>query len=361
MNLTQVESGGASGTNDFYVDLSSAFWSPVTRRLWLCRNGPADTTSKVWALKENPTGVGASAWVVDTQPGPSGTLRAEWTNFGDAEGVTMAALNSSVVYVMAEGAEVIRAYDLSVYGTSTLLRTYNTTSFLPVSGGSGSEAICFVPDAYLRAAGFVTPAGQPYTSQRGMGGLMFVGHQNGGRVYAFDLSPTSTAFTFVGAYLTNNSDTSDLCFDRSTGLLYILHGNDVNTIEVATLASSVQGSERRLSTVVTYNRPTGSANNANIEGLAIVSQDDCVGGVRSAFLTVDGGGATSLLWFRNFPCRCRPDVDGDHVLTILDIFAFLNSWFAAAAPPEPQPDFDFNGVVDTNDIFTFLNAWFAGC
>ncbi len=54
---------------------------------------------------------------------------------------------------------------------------------------------------------------------------------------------------------------------------------------------------------------------------------------------------------------CAPDFDGVNGLTIQDIFAFLNAWFAG------DPRADFNGVngLSVQDIFDFLNAWFAGC
>ncbi|HMN41388.1 MAG TPA: PQQ-dependent sugar dehydrogenase [Phycisphaerales bacterium] len=54
---------------------------------------------------------------------------------------------------------------------------------------------------------------------------------------------------------------------------------------------------------------------------------------------------------------CAPDFDGVDGLSVQDIFAFLNAWFAG------EPRADFNGVdgLSVQDIFDFLNAWFAGC
>jgi hypothetical protein len=190
-----------------------------------------------------------------------------------------------------------------------------------------------------------------------MGGLMFVGHQNGGRVYVFDLSSTSSAFTFVGAYLTDGADTSEVTFDRSTSRLFLLHGNDVNTLEVCSLASVVQGAERKLVQLAIYDRPTGSATTTNLEGFAVASNDDCVGGKRWAFETVDGGGAVSLVWFRNFPCVCVAEYDGAPGLSVADVFAFLNAWFAGA----PNADFNRSGGLEIQDIFDYLTAWFRGC
>ena len=49
-NLTSIE---GPGENDFYFDLSGAVWNPVTRRLWVVRNGPGGSNSKFWAIREN--------------------------------------------------------------------------------------------------------------------------------------------------------------------------------------------------------------------------------------------------------------------------------------------------------------------
>lgn len=57
------------------------------------------------------------------------------------------------------------------------------------------------------------------------------------------------------------------------------------------------------------------------------------------------------------PTTCCPvNFDGVDGVTINDVFAFLNAWFANDAAA------DFNGGgVAVQDIFDFLNAWFTGC
>jgi hypothetical protein len=50
------------------------------------------------------------------------------------------------------------------------------------------------------------------------------------------------------------------------------------------------------------------------------------------------------------------DFDGVGGLTVQDIFAYLNAWFAG----DPRADFNGGGLA-VQDIFDFLNAWFAGC
>lgn len=58
-----------------------------------------------------------------------------------------------------------------------------------------------------------------------------------------------------------------------------------------------------------------------------------------------------------FPAVCAADYNGDGVLNVSDIFAFLTAWFAS------NPLANFNGVsnIDVGDIFAFLTSWFAGC
>lgn len=49
------------------------------------------------------------------------------------------------------------------------------------------------------------------------------------------------------------------------------------------------------------------------------------------------------------------DVNGDLMINVSDIFAFLAAWFAGDA------DFDRSGSTQVPDIFAYLTAWFAGC
>jgi hypothetical protein len=300
VNLTSIE---GPGTNDFYSDMSGAFWNPVTRRLWVCRNGPGGTNSKFWAIRED----GSGGFEIDYKNGN----RGEWTNFGDLEDITQADLSENVVYLIIEGEDRVKEYDVSTYGTAVLRNNWATNINLPAYDGSrGAEGIAFVPDSYLSAAGFVDQSGTPYVSHNGMGGLMFIAHQNGGRLYAFDLNRSNGTFTFVGAYLTGYGESCALTFDRSQGLLYIFHGADHNTTEVVRMSSSVVGSERKISQVVMYASPGGG----NLEGIALVPDDDCVSSHRKFFMTIDGGGATSLLLFNQFPCCVvGNDSDGDGV------------------------------------------------
>ena len=57
------------------------------------------------------------------------------------------------------------------------------------------------------------------------------------------------------------------------------------------------------------------------------------------------------------------DFNGDNVVNVTDIFAFLAAFFAQNGQTGPGHSADFNGdgVVNVFDVFFFLHAWFAGC
>ncbi len=290
-NLTPVES---PEPNDFYEDLSGVTWNPITRRLWLVRNGPGGASSKLWALREDDTG-----WIVDERNGQ----RAEWTGFGDLEDVALADYREDSVYLVIEGEERIKEYDVSTYGVAMLRNDWNTSPFLPLSGSSGAEGLTFVPDFYLESHGFVDKNNLPYTSLHGMGGLMFVGHQNGGAVFVFDLERGTGVFTFVGEYRTSFSETAALSFDRSTGFLYAWHDADFDTLEKCRLSSTAVAGQtyRRLDTVRVYDGP----DHRNNEGIGVFPIEECRNGERSSFMTIDGGAESSLLSYKNFSDGCE--------------------------------------------------------
>ena len=49
--------------------------------------------------------------------------------------------------------------------------------------------------------------------------------------------------------------------------------------------------------------------------------------------------------------------DGDGVVRVPDLFAYLNDWFARRV----ESDTDRDGVVEVRDLFDYLAAWFARC
>jgi hypothetical protein len=291
-NLTHIE---GPLVNDFHKDLSGAVWDPDNKMLWVCRNTASD--SRIWAIEEDGKGSFQIAY--------KGGKRGEWSNFGDLEGLTLASPKEpETLYLIVEGVNRVKEYDLSTYGTAVLKNDWNTGAHMPQGGGANAEGITFVPDAVLKAQGFVDAQGKPRVSARGMGGLMLVGHQLGGAVYVFDLDRKGGKLDYVGSYQTAATETAGLELDRSTGLLYLWHGAGFNTLEVARLSSTATaGGKRQLDTVKVYKGPAKVPfGTDNHEGIAIMPASSCKAGKRGFFLTTDGGGFFSLLWYKQFPC-----------------------------------------------------------
>jgi hypothetical protein len=70
-----------------------------------------------------------------------------------------------------------------------------------------------------------------------------------------------------------------------------------------------------------------------------------------------GGYSTSVGLGTLHVRSCAADFNCDGSITVQDIFAFLNAWFAS----DPRADFNNAGGVSVQDIFDYLTAWFAGC
>ena len=239
----------------FKKNMSGACYNPDTETFWVCCNGGP---SAFWALKKDKKG----DWVVASK---AGKLAKYDLGQGDLEGICQVDYRKDLVYMMIEGADKIREYDTANYGKAILKKEWDIAAHVPTKGGAGSEGITFVPDEWLKKGKFTGGDGKPYVSKGGMGGLMFVAHQNGGRIYVFDLGTTKKDVYFVGAYRSSREESSGLEFDRSSGLLYVWHNTGPNYLEVTKLSSDADGKERRLSTIKEFTGPKGG----KLEGIAV--------------------------------------------------------------------------------------------
>ncbi len=287
--LTHLDDG-------FTNNMSGAVWNPQTRAFWVCSNG---RPSACWSLVED----GANSFMIATDD--SGTPATFDLGRGDLEGICQADYSEEVVYILVEGDDLIREYDVSNYGAAALNVEWDISEHVPTDGRDGSEGITFVPNEWLIKQNFVDGRGIPYAGTNGMDGLMFVAHQNGGSVYVFDLNRTNSTFHFVGAYKTSQTESAGLEFDRSTGLLYVLHNlrQPNNYLEVAGLSSTEDGGERRLTSLAEFFGP----NKSNLEGLAIVPTETtnnwCL---MTDDSNKDGGG---IMWFKEFEHPSDFDAD----------------------------------------------------
>jgi len=238
------------------TELSGLHWNPVSNRLYAVQDN-----GRLRILQLNK---------------PAGTFEqiADLSSIGCPEGIMQVDYNANEFYTIDEESYEIRKYTLSADLSSVIL-TNKWSVLVPPSpmvntGNDGPEGIEFVPDKYLRSAGFISSeTNEKYTSTKGMGGLIFIAHQKKGYIWVFDVNPNKNDdFIFVGKYKTNRNESCDLGFDRSTGLLYILHNTGENTLEVTDLSSELVSGKRKLLTKKEYNIPNPTEN-INVEGFAI--------------------------------------------------------------------------------------------
>ena len=275
-NLTSLNATGWAS------NLSGAYWNPVTRRLWVCTNGPA----RFWSLREN----GAGGFEIER----------EYTGTGDLEAISQIGTTPDRVFVLDEQARMIRSYRIS---DGAALTTW-FLSTIPDWGNSGPEGIAFVPNAWLGQSGFVDGTGAPYPQSvhgaNGFGGIVFVAVQTSGWVYAFDLRTNGTS-TFVGRYLTSRAESCELTFDDSIGRMYVLHNIDTNVLEITSLVSTLSAGNRRFTPDAEVQVPSGS----NIEGFGLTPALDPGSTVseRWCFFTDDSNLQGALRWFRQLPSQ----------------------------------------------------------
>lgn len=303
VNLTDVEVL-EDETSDLRRNLSGAVWNPVSRTLWLARNaGPAI----IWALHD----VGGELVLAADEDARAKWLSTGDANFGDLEGLTFASFeDTGAVFLLDESDSVISEWDLSEVGVAQRKRAWDLTAEMPApTSYLGAEGLTFVPDRFLEAQGFRDEGGAIATSRYGTGGLFFVGHQDEGVVYVFDLDRRSDDYQYLGTFHTRADETAGLEFDASTGMLWVFHGGAALTLEATRLSWTEQTSDdgdvrKTFDSVLVYDGPdVPEGGSRNLEGFALMGVEDCVDGRRSAFITTDDGGDWSLIRYRNFPCR----------------------------------------------------------
>ncbi len=240
------------------IELSGLHWNPNTQRLYIVQDNGRFRVLQYHSENESFTEI------------------ANLSMTGNPEGIMQVDYDSNIFYTADEKNYEIRQYSHSAdFSTVSLLKKWRLlTPHSPMTdtGNNGIEGIAFIPDSYLEKIGFVSSVtGMPYTSQKGMGGLIFLAHQDVGNIWVYDVDPElSFEFIYVGNYKTNRKESCDLAFDRTTGLLYILHNVGNNFIEVTdlSLVETTEG-ELKFTTLYEYRLSNPTDGDTNIEGIAI--------------------------------------------------------------------------------------------
>lgn len=239
------------------AELSGLYWNDDLKRLYAVGDG-----GYAYILQYNTTT-------------NNYTLLGTADGIGGPEGITQVNKSANEFYTVDENSYEIKKYTHDSNFTSfTKSKTWNllqSPSPMTNTDNTGPEGIAFVPDSYLQKISFVSSVtGSPYLSVKGMGGLIFIAHQNGGYIWVFDINPDITNdFAYVGKYRTNRTESCDLAFDNSTGLLYVLHNLDDNYLEVTDLKTAIVSGEYKLNKINEYFIPNPASGSTNIEGFAI--------------------------------------------------------------------------------------------
>jgi hypothetical protein len=251
INLTSVMNGASN-----VLELSGLHWNPELNRLYAISD-----EGVLYVLQQSVTK-------------DSFSQLAKVTGLDGPEGITQVNLSANEFYTIDEKTYQIRKYthtsDFSKVTLSNYWNVLDSPSPMSNTDNTGPEGIAFVPDSYLVSKGFISSAtGGVYKSVKGMGGLIFLAHQKKGLVWVFDLNPNvSNDFAYVGKYKTSEDESCDLSFDRSTGLLYILHNTGDNYLEVTDLTTTPTSGDRKFVPLKEYFIPNPDGN-TNVEGFAV--------------------------------------------------------------------------------------------
>ncbi|MEU9154727.1 lamin tail domain-containing protein [Streptomyces sp. NPDC048417] len=278
----------ADTKNAFGSDLSGLYQEGSV--MWAAQN-----SGKLWRLVPN----GSTAWKADTGngwtsgktlkfPGGSGTP--------DDEGVTLTGSGAAGgVYVASErnadssGTSRLSVLKYDVSGTATTLTAateWNLTSDLPSVGSNlGLEAITWVPDASLTAAGFkdasTGAAYNPANYGSHSGGVFFVGVEGTGMIYGYVLKDGGT-FTRIASLSSGMAGVMELQWEPQAARLWAVC-DDTCDGQHRTLKINTAGV---LATTAIYNRPSGM-DNLNNEGSAVSGSDACSSGTKPVYWSDD--------------------------------------------------------------------------
>ncbi|MEV5969660.1 lamin tail domain-containing protein [Streptomyces sp. NPDC051921] len=279
----------ADGTDVFGSDLSGLYEEGSV--LWGAQN-----SGKLWRLVRD----GAGGWRPDTANGWTSGKALRFpggTGAPDSEAVTLTGAGAAGgAYVASERngdasgtsrLSVLR-YDVDT-GTGTTLtatREWNLTAGLPAVGSNaGFEAITWIPDATLTAAGFKDgTTGAVYDPSRfgaHAGGVFFVGVEGTGAVHGYVLEDSGAA-TRIATTSSGMAGVMELQWEPQAARLWVVCDDTCSgrhrTMKI--------GGDGGFAPAADYNRPAGMAD-LNNEGFTLAAADECVAGTRPVYWADD--------------------------------------------------------------------------
>jgi hypothetical protein len=301
--VLEVDATGAFGT-----DVSGLSYEPNGAGpgvLWASMNL---TPAKLYRLERS-----GATWQRTTSDnwGDGKSLRfPDGVGIPDAEGVAKADWSSPIVYIGSErdqqGGSLtsrpgVLSYDTSAAGTTlTAQREWNLTASLPAVGGNqGIEALAFIPDAALTAAGFIdattSAAYDPAAYATHGTGLFVVGLETQSELFFFALG-SDGAIALIAKAETDLSGVMSLEYDREVGYLWA-YCDDSCGNRALILKLSDGRFEKRAELI----RPA-SLPDINNEGIAIAPESECTAGKKPFFWVEDGNTNGHVLRRGTVPC-----------------------------------------------------------
>jgi hypothetical protein len=284
----------ASAPSAFGANLSGLAYEPATPSapavLWAVQNDPSKIHRLIWD---------GSAFTPATTNGWSEgktLLYPSGASTPDSEGLTRTAWESSEMYVVAEGNNLVPdtrrpsvlRYDLAGTASSMVAtHEWDLTSDLPATEPNrGPEAIAWIPDGHLVARGFFDegrgaaydPAGYAEHS----GGIFLVGVESTGMIFGYVLTLTTGASQRVAAFASGQAAVMDLSFDRDNGTLFSLCDSACND-RIALLDIGVDG---RFAVRAILPPPPALAD-LNNEGITFAPESECAAGRKPCFWADD--------------------------------------------------------------------------
>jgi hypothetical protein len=313
--------GGAStlawpGSSDVItVDTASFFGTNMSGLSYEPANGA--TPAVLWAVQNSPSKLyrllfDGTSWVPEAGVWSAGRLMHYVNGAGapDSEGITAADGASSAVYVATERDNndnqvsklvILRVDTSSASDDLVTTNEWNLTADLPAVGPNlGLEAITFVPDAALVAAGFIDASKSavydPALYPNHAGGVFFVGVEGTGMVHGYVLDHSGGTFVRVASFSSGQSGIMDLAYDREYGYLW---GYCDNTCGNKSTIFQISGGAFQIGRV--YGPPAGLPVSNN-EGITFAPSTECSNGQRSFFWSDDDQIGGHALRRGSIPC-----------------------------------------------------------
>lgn len=206
-----------------------------------------------------------------------GLFSQSWILAGDLEALTYNPNTPDLIYIGIEDPDQIMEWD--IHSHSWTGKSWNLEAWLKGPPNAGLEALAFVPNGF-----------HPYANTTS-GGLFYVGLQNDGLIYVFDihLKQPGSAILIDTLSPTHLSDISGLYFDSNDSSLYAIYDSANLLVQIDLYGHLIRS----------FHLPGNDQ-----EGITMIP--NCKHHVADIFIAEDKG---PEIWkYTNFPISCSQKI-----------------------------------------------------